>query len=231
MCGGSFGSRRDRVDQGGTSPRVRGKRGQRRPRSVQLRYIPACAGEARFRTGCWRRRTVHPRVCGGSTARTRPRPRGWGTSPRVRGKRCLSRSRVGWLGYIPACAGEASSRSPSCGQRRVHPRVCGGSRSLIGPSCPALGTSPRVRGKLICGAVRVSPMRYIPACAGEAAGSLRPLVRTGVHPRVCGGSVNTRKLLFLTKGTSPRVRGKPLWMPGGIASKRYIPACAGEAPR
>ena len=49
--------------------------------------IPACAGEADFCPLIIRRRTVYPRVCGGSfgnALRTLHHP---GLSPRVRGKR------------------------------------------------------------------------------------------------------------------------------------------------
>ena len=50
--------------QGGSSPRVRGT-----PRffilpGLRLRFIPACAGNSPSRSTPWRRRSVHPRVCG-----------------------------------------------------------------------------------------------------------------------------------------------------------------------
>ena len=66
VCGGSPLPRASVYVLAGTSPRVRGKRYLGRIPCLSVRYIPACAGEAR-RSGATRAaKWVHPRVCGGS---------------------------------------------------------------------------------------------------------------------------------------------------------------------
>ena len=50
-----------------------------------------------------------------------------------------------------------------------------------------------------------------------------------VHPRVCGGSANSRRSRNGIRGTSPRVRGKLFHQSAANSKKGYIPACAGEA--
>ena len=92
----------------GSSPRVRGTRLSGVAAPAEQRFIPACAGNSRWRGWRGRPRSVHPRVCG-ELARI------WGnladmvgSSPRVRGTprvllRCRRRRR-----FIPACAGNSA---------------------------------------------------------------------------------------------------------------------------
>ena len=127
VCGGSrLGGLVPRLFDG-TSPRVRGKPGMKTRRATTLRYIPACAGEARGLRYRNRPVRVHPRVCGGSAGRQRRPDQARGTSPRVRGKRARVMIRMLYEGYIPACAGEAAADVRAVPGRQVHPRVCGGS--------------------------------------------------------------------------------------------------------
>ena len=49
-----------------------------------------------------------------------------------------------------------------------------------------------------------------------------------VHPRVCGGNLDTGLQSCLRSGTSPRVRGKRAPGAQQQSGKGYIPACAGE---
>ncbi len=93
-----------------------------------------------------------------------------------------------------------------------------------------VGSSPRVRGTPSLRSVPRSIRRFIPACAGNAFGQSTPLPGIAVHPRVCG----ERALSFATSacstGSSPRVRGTPLWANHNDSVGRFIPACAGNAP-
>ena len=229
VCGGSSSVSYTVRPFAGTSPRVRGKPDDAVEREGFLRYIPACAGEARKWIGERAVNKVHPRVCGGSAvdrAIARGEP---GTSPRVRGKLDDQGVWVATGRYIPACAGEAnrgSARQPPDG---VHPRVCGGSRNRVGVVWDKEGTSPRVRGKRAGDLRRVRRYGYIPACAGEAWICCSPATTPRVHPRVCGGSSRSLRDHRHAKGTSPRVRGKQRHVRGGILDPGYIPACAGEA--
>ena len=208
VCGGSQTSAVPAASRSGTSPRVRGKpRHPRLPRRPE-RYIPACAGEAGFICARPSAGKVHPRVCGGSGFKIAASIGDPGTSPRVRGKRDFYGERYPSLGYIPACAGEASPRAAGPPCPRVHPRVCGGSRAANLASERWCGTSPRVRGKRPMTGADGAPERYIPACAGEAQICIGGTSGISVHPRVCGGSPGTAPRTRPVPGTSPRVRGK-----------------------
>ena len=114
---------------------------------------------------------------------------------------------------------------------RVHPRVCGGNSYSAGKAAHHPGTSPRVRGKRHPGARCGAEQRYIPACAGETASSAWWDWPAGVHPRVCGGNCRAKHEPQQKRGTSPRVRGKPMYGGRKECSPRYIPACAGETAR
>ena len=78
-------------------------------------------------------------------------------------------------------------------------------------------------------------------CGGNSSISSLLKILTRVHPRVCGGNSQGSRIAdpAWNRGTSPRVRGKPLKLTprhsisaprGSLNSEadRYIPACAGE---
>ena len=209
VCGGSaFKTLVDLVD-GGTSPRVRGKRRRAEQPDGVRGYIPACAG--------------------GSLAKGDHPEHGPGTSPRVRGKRRCARCHTRIVRYIPACAGEACRHRHGPANWTVHPRVCGGSRVAGRADARAAGTSPRVRGKRDGPQARLLDAGYIPACAGEAQRISVDGGRYQVHPRVCGGSRAPSTASLPDSGTSPRVRGKRRRVAERKPVLGYIPACAGEA--
>ena len=210
----------------GTSPRVRGKRSTYSPDRKPVHPRVCARRRGHTRTG------VHPRVCGGSASQAPPRRPGKRVHPRV----CGGSQRDARRWYIPACAprGAAQGTSPRVRGKLSWPRVdvqhaFGGTSPRVRgkpdascrPSASRTGTSPRVRGKHMP-AFRFIPdnappsrsLRYIPACAGEAARGRLPWggTRLSVHPRVCGGSESAPR-------GSPRVHRQP----------GYIPACAGEA--
>ena len=74
-------------------------------------------------------------------------------------------------------------------------------------------------------------MGLIPACAGK---TLRIAFRRGrgwAHPRVCGENETRPRTRGGGAGSSPRVRGKPVFWPPAVRSHRLIPACAGKTGR
>ena len=212
MCGGNHRYRCGPVCPCGTSPRVRGKRTDKRETTQVLRYIPACAGETISPYHLLTHYAVHPRVCGGNALRRAGQGPRAGTSPRVRGKPYGQDLSNDFSGYIPACAGETMNSGACKMLARVHPRVCGGNGFVADDLRLAIGTSPRVRGKLSRGVYGDNSRRYIPACAGETSmlGFLAPWPQ--VHPRVCGGNMNPKQREYHEEGTSPRVRGKLLYI-------------------
>ena len=192
------------------------------------RFIPACAGNGYPR---WFRLTpppVHPRVCGERPSRPSTRARSIGSSPRVRG----TVDNLFALGvvhrFIPACAGNGSSRGPPRAEAAVHPRVCGERTLPSSRRHRTGGSSPRVRGTGRRRPPQARRDRFIPACAGNGAAFGSTLRSGSVHPRVCGERQRRYGDERQPFGSSPRVRGtanlefvvKGRW--------RFIPACAGN---
>ena len=133
--------------------------------------------------------------------------------------------------FIPACAGNGSRHSMSPGDAAVHPRVCGERDSATGKWSYPSGSSPRVRGTVVFDNLRHLFDRFIPACAGN--GGSGPSMARGrpVHPRVCGERPRPTSPDHRDRGSSPRVRGTAAYAPLYRASKRFIPACAGNGSR
>ena len=187
VCGGT----RQRADDGaaaeGLSPRVRGNLLDGGDADVELRSIPACAGEPGAVRRHARQREVYPRVCGGTALYVMAVIMRRGLSPRVRGN-------LDSLGYtpveirsIPACAGEP--------------------RQISLTHLGADGLSPRVRGNRLDSMPPTLSTWSIPACAGEPRQARCPAGGGRVYPRVCGGTETKMERGTMQGGLSPRVRG------------------------
>ena len=151
-----------------------------------------------------------------------------GLSPRVRGNLprgpCLPLA----VRPIPACAGQPTKAVANCRHPRAYPRVCGATRLSQKILRRILGLSPRVRGNpRLC----IAPWKRkgpIPACAGQ------PLIfglwmnLHWAYPRVCGATLARLRLLLLSLGLSPRVRGNLSVSVCERPQLGPIPACAGQ---
>ena len=90
----------------GSSPRVRGRRGSTGSADPSRGLIPASAGQT-LSPAChcvpsW----AHPRECGADTSVSRMSSGSLGSSPRVRGRRGVTRPFDRLTGLIPASAGQ-----------------------------------------------------------------------------------------------------------------------------
>ena len=110
VCGENGCSRLWRRGGLGSSPRMRGKRGGRPCSRRRRRLIPAYAGKTNQRAASARVARAHPRVCGENPCFCRGVSSRWGSSPRMRGKRCRSGRSFGGRGLIPAYAGKTRAR-------------------------------------------------------------------------------------------------------------------------
>ena len=171
----------------GSSPRVRGTPIEDQLRLAEQRFIPACAGNAQLDVLRQNRGRVHPRVCGERSSS---------------GSSIPSTSR-----FIPACAGNAQSQSLRNYTKTVHPRVCGERGGAGSAALHRAGSSPRVRGTPRRLAAPSGEVRFIPACAGNAAAGSRACPGGPVHPRVCGERARGMQDAAGLDGSSPRVRG------------------------
>ena len=209
VCGERMHICAEHPDCGGSSPRVRGTPVPVRAEGAELRFIPACAGNARSSATRTATGTVHPRVCGERDSTSRSDLAAHGSSPRVRGT--LTHTEM-LLSLAP-----------------VHPRVCGERQHRHHASELSPGSSPRVRGTLAAMVKSVVPNRFIPACAGNAPASPCSGKCCPVHPRVCGERAESQRPPRAFIGSSPRVRGTLIDDMADEMEDRFIPACAGNA--
>ena len=151
-----------------------------------------------------------------------------GSSPRVRGKRCLFSDGEGVFRLIPAHAGKTQHACLCQAPTRAHPRACGeNSRNSKGGTCTP-GSSPRMRGKHRRTVWNVLPGRLIPAHAGKTNVQLLIVSVHWAHPRACGENFPGEYSEYSCEGSSPRMRGKQRrrWLPH--LRRRLIPAHAGK---
>ena len=150
----------------GSSPHVRGFEFVFRIATVQIGFIPACAGFWNIRRASNVNARVHPRMCG-VLGSTRPRvPIRKGSSPHVRGFERITKLGRTYKRFIPACAGFCFSLAVWAKCDLVHPRMCGVLPLPRQIDHRAVGSSPHVRGfvdETLCDGRRLG---FIPACAG-----------------------------------------------------------------
>ena len=228
VYGGTFRTRSMANPAQGLSPRVRGNRAAARLPRLQKGSIPACTGEPRSAPGWAPKRTVYPRVYGGTAEDDLDLPDADGLSPRVRGNPSEKAVASGCVRSIPACTGEPHSSRSDNTSHRVYPRVYGGTGPIHGQGLAINGLSPRVRGNPVSVNVARSALRSIPACTGEPTASLPAGVHVKVYPRVYGGTQLGRVAGNQALGLSPRVRGNLLKTSICAPFIRSIPACTGE---
>ena len=190
-------------------PRACGGNGRQKSMvSIDTGSIPAHAGETLRHDQVGLQVRVHPRACGGNDRWYPLGHRYRGPSPRMRGKRSLVPTRPPLPRSIPAHAGETGKGRRIPSRSRVHPRACGGNIPADDYWIIINGPSPRMRGKRIQALTLASEYWSIPAHAGETRGNPCPVPCSRVHPRACGGNSGVVVQPRLTKGPSPRMRGK-----------------------
>ena len=89
----------------GSSPRLRGTRGQLESQGPALRFIPASAGNTPSCIRLAGNLPVHPRVCGEHREIRQFIYFSHGSSPRLRGTQCLLINPLAKFRFIPASAG------------------------------------------------------------------------------------------------------------------------------
>ena len=213
----------------GSSPRLRGTRVRQRQRILQIRFIPAPAGNA---TAVYASATgipVHPRACGERSCACISAAISAGSSPRLRGTRAQLPCKVLALRFIPAPAGNAWRGGAVRWSRSVHPRACGERSRWKEKGGLEDGSSPRLRGTPLTGVGATGATRFIPAPAGNAPETLPAWGFRSVHPRACGERGPTASASRKPGGSSPRLRGTRVSEVKQCLRQRFIPAPAGNA--
>ena len=212
----------------GSSPRVRGKHVHCARPVGEHGLIPARAGKTPPSTAPSAVRGAHPRACGENGYPVDRIASTMGSSPRVRGKHTFNFHYRPNTRLIPARAGKTSSRYSSRVFGWAHPRACGENTHNVYFAQYRRGSSPRVRGKRN-GAQHDGPRaRLIPARAGKTRQGHLAWTTCRAHPRACGENQSSYLLQSSGLGSSPRVRGKPMYTTCYTLCKRLIPARAGK---
>ena len=212
----------------GSSPRVRGKLMRIALMIMNIRIIPARAGQTDNITRLRGLRLDHPRACGANMDLNIANAYRPGSSPRVRGKLVFVEDAQIPLRIIPARAGQTCQLLHHERLPPDHPRACGANLVQGEMVCDEFGSSPRVRGKLIHPTVHRQSRRIIPARAGQTCMVPKQGRIRSDHPRACGANVDVRGEIVAAYGSSPRVRGKHRERVRLSKGRWIIPARAGQ---
>ena len=212
----------------GSSPRMRGTPPSAYQCIVDLRFIPAHAGNTSRSISAASPGSVHPRACGEHGTGQTALGASSGSSPRMRGTRfhhCISRSAVR---FIPARAGNTPPYPTPGMVRSVHPRACGEHTLNLVRLAEHVGSSPRMRGTPRQKRGRCRLRRFIPAHAGNTQGPSNTGPRPAVHPRAMRGKRRARHRHRRDRRSIPAWRGTRTATGGDLSHGRFIPACAGN---
>ena len=215
----------------GSSPLSRGIRLDPRADGARIRIIPALAGNTfnmtQKRQLCW----DHPRSRGEYYWRSSNLVLTEGSSPLSRGIRPLGPSVSGWVGIIPALAGNTSPRPIFQYPDWDHPRSRGEySRAPLPGTCTA-GSSPLSRGIPSTSGPDKLFDRIIPALAGNTRAAWHTRTDRTDHPRSRGEYEPHRTSMGSPGGSSPLSRGIRPCGRNDTRCHRIIPALAGNTFR
>ncbi len=212
----------------GSSPQARGTRGVRFLGFRRRRLIPAGAGNtgAGFVSRSWT--WAHPRRRGEHVPCSSPNIASQGSSPQARGTPLKTKGTKGWMGLIPAGAGNTWCCRAYRRTARAHPRRRGEHKTLADQKIRLTGSSPQARGTRL-GQSQRSPRRgLIPAGAGNTPTSFGTSPPTRAHPRRRGEHHVRAGLVDGGSGSSPQARGTPGPQSLAVGLTRLIPAGAGN---
>ena len=227
-CGENRLTALTRIGTAGSSPRVRGKPAMLVCLASSTGLIPARAGKTSQPPAAPSQCPAHPRACGENRDGVLRSMSIGGSSPRVRGKRASDPAASWARGLIPARAGKTASALVVAERPPAHPRACGENGAVDTAARPALGSSPRVRGKRLCGRPGAHRRGLIPARAGKTGPRTAGRPSCGAHPRACGENSRLSEEEINQMGSSPRVRGKLVHRFDSADDGGLIPARAGK---
>ena len=151
----------------GSSPHTRGTPAADDPMTALVRFIPAYAGNALALHAGTSSPAVHPRIRGERRTRSASCRASTGSSPHTRGTRTPGSVLPSRTRFIPAYAGNASSRARTRKARTVHPRIRGERVDQKHPLYTANGSSPHTRGTRAACATRSRMATVHPRIRGE----------------------------------------------------------------
>ena len=190
--------------------------------------IPAQAGEPPFSILRLSVQWVYPRTGGGTRCLQAHVYHFTGLSPHRRGNQRRVLESFGYVGSIPAQAGEPVGATAGSVRSRVYPRTGGGTRTLQSSRQYSAGLSPHRRGNLDSADTMDECGGSIPAQAGEPLWHLGTFPISRVYPRTGGGTWMDDTLEQGCEGLSPHRRGNRHECKTHTTTRGSIPAQAGE---
>ena len=209
-CGENASTKTRAIFKMGSSPRMRGKLQVAWDFQPLCGLIPAHAGKTHSLSRIVSLTAAHPRACGENCVCHVGDNADRGSSPRMRGKPPLRPGNLKLRRLIPAHAGKTDSVLFRPRRSTAHPRACGENKIEGAALFVASGSSPRMRGKPVVSLSSPNHIRLIPAHAGKTSCGFRGYRRARAHPRACGENKQRKSPGTSTKGSSPRMRGKPV---------------------
>ena len=146
----------------------------------------------------------------------------------MRGKPRSSVTLPNLHGITPADAGKTNHKGRRNLCDRDHPRGCGENFATSTNSFIGAGSPPRMRGKLKAEGFCDDEPRITPADAGKTTWQTLTSTPTQDHPRGCGENKGGLVISFLSRGSPPRMRGKPHSPYISPPRVRITPADAGK---
>ena len=215
-------------EQGGSPPRMRGKRIDAGQLIAVAGITPADAGKTFRLSPAKIAAEDHPRGCGENDIENRIFVKKEGSPPRMRGKPWVVAAPARQSRITPADAGKTSSKMTGTHSCRDHPRGCGENCHPLSRRNTASGSPPRMRGKHNADKASLEQQRITPADAGKTGSdSCRPDLR-GDHPRGCGENYFVKPAALRAIGSPPRMRGKQSYTCIGGFRRGITPADAGK---
>ena len=176
-------------------------------------------------------RSVHPHACGehyGHKSETRPGP---GSSPRLWGTLCLTKTIEAIPRFIPTPVGNTFSESARRLPRSVHPHACGEHVESFAFFALKLGSSPRLWGTPNTFGAWHLWARFIPTPVGNTSDERSSNHPATVHPHACGEHSRSTFNRKFWSGSSPRLWGTRTIAGSGSSTSRFIPTPVGNTDR
>ena len=173
-----------------------------------FRIIPAYAGQIEGICIRYPARWDHPRIRGTNKTHSRAFFVLAGSSPHTRDKWENHRNYRGWIGIIPAYAGQMIEKLLIYINFRDHPRIRGTNSKEEKTFCTALGSPPHTRDKLPPLALMVIESGITPAYAGQILWCKKLYCSNWDHPRIRGTNVDTFVPLGIPEGSPTHTRDK-----------------------
>ena len=212
----------------GLSPLARGNRNDSAGGPAAAGPIPARAGQPQHGQQHLAHLRAYPRSRGATSSHHNAAPAGEGLSPLARGNQPCRGASSGFIGPIPARAGQPARAGRRRTLGRAYPRSRGATAVMGAVPSANWGLSPLARGNLSRPTRRGCAGGPIPARAGQPRTDSPDCVLRRAYPRSRGATKSLPHWQGSTGGLSPLARGNPLVDRALVDTLGPIPARAGQ---